>query len=100
MRTIEEIKKILSDDKQHLIDDYHISEIGIFGSYVRGEQTPKSDIDILVMFTDYKKVIGLYGYIEFEDYLSNLLGVKVDLVERDALKPYIGMHILSEVVYL
>ena len=100
MRTIEEIKKILLDNRQHLIDEYHISEIGIFGSYVRGEQTPKSDLDILVTFTDYEKVVGLIGYSQFERYLSDLLGVKIDLVENDCLKPYIGKHILSEAVYL
>jgi predicted nucleotidyltransferase len=50
MKTLEEIKKILKQHKRELKEKYGVKEIGIFGSYVRGEQKKKSDIDILVEF--------------------------------------------------
>jgi len=76
-----------------------IKEIGIFGSYVRGEFKEESDLDILVEFATNAK-ISLLDFVKLENYLSDLLGVKVDLVEKSALKPRIGKHILKEVVYL
>ena len=78
---------------------YGIKEVGIFGSYLRGEAGEESDVDILVEFKPDAK-ISLLDFVELENYLSDLLGVKVDLVERSALKPRIGKQILSEVVYL
>lgn len=71
--------------------------MGIFGSLVRGEQNRKSDLDIIVEFA---KPIGLLKFINLENYLHDLLGIKVDLVTKSALKPYIGAHILQEVVYI
>jgi hypothetical protein len=76
---------------------YGIKEIGVFGSYVRGEEG--SDLDILVEFEEDTR-ISLLDFVGIEIYLSDLLGVKVDLVEKSALKPRIGRHILAEVVYL
>lgn len=67
----------------------------VFGSYVRDEQTPESDLDVLVTFD---KVPGLLGYISLENHLSDLLGIKVDLVMKSALKPRIGQNILREAV--
>lgn len=71
--------------------------IGVFGSYVRGEQNKKSDLDILV---DFSEPIGLFKFVELEDFLSQELVVKVDLVMRDALKPRIKDSILREAVYV
>ncbi|MBC7321195.1 nucleotidyltransferase family protein [bacterium] len=73
--------------------------IGIFGSYVRGEQREESDIDILVEFEEGAK-IGLLKFINLENYLSELLGAKIDLVEKLSLKPRLSKHILKEVVML
>jgi uncharacterized protein len=87
--------KILRQHLPELREKYSVNYLGIFGSYIRGEQTTESDLDILVKF-DQKP--GLFKYIELEDYLSDLLGVKVDLVMKSALKPNIGKRILSEVV--
>ena len=67
------------------------------GSYLRGEAKEGSDLDILVEFKPDAK-ISLLEFVELENYLSDLLGVKVDLVEKSALKPRIGKRILSEVV--
>jgi predicted nucleotidyltransferase len=74
---------------------YKVSYLGIFGSYIRGEQKPESDLDILV---EFEEAPGLFEYIQLEDYLSEILGVKVDLVMKSALKPAIAKHILEEVV--
>lgn len=71
-----------------------MSHLGIFGSYVRGEQTSESYFDILVEFDEKP---GLFEYIDLEDYLSDLFGVRVDLVIKSALKPNIGKRILNEV---
>lgn len=73
--------------------------IGIFGSYVRGEQRPDSDLDILIEL-ERPPQISLIGLVELELYLSELLGIRVDLAIKKNLKPRIGKHILQEVVAL
>jgi predicted nucleotidyltransferase len=98
-KTLEEIKNILKKHKEELKKKYGVKEIGIFGSYVRGENKKSSDLDILVEFEEYAK-IDLIKFVEFENYLSELLGIKVDLVDKTTLKPAIGKHILKEVIYL
>ncbi|MBA7545589.1 hypothetical protein ES705_37958 [subsurface metagenome] len=98
-KIVEEIKKILRTHKEELREKYGIEEIGIFGSYVRGEQKEDSDIDILIEFKPDAR-ISLLDFVELENYISDLLEVKVDLVEKSALKPRIGKHILKEVVHL
>jgi len=97
--TVEEIRKILREHKDELRKKYGVLEIGIFGSYVRGEQEKDSDVDILVEFIPSDKT-SLLEFVGLEIYLSELLGIKVDLVEKKALKPRIGKHILAEVVAL
>ena len=72
-----------------------MKEIGVFGSFVRGEAKKSSDIDILVEFSE---PVGLFEFMELEEYLEKLLGHKVDLVSKKALKPIIGKYILEEVV--
>lgn len=76
---------------------YHIYSLGVFGSYVRGTHTCDSDLDLLVEFTEEP---SLFEFIELEGRLSALLGVKVDLVMKDTLKPFISRRILKEVVGL
>jgi len=97
--TIERIKEILANHKKELKERYKVKEIGIFGSYVRGEEKSKSDLDVLVEF-DNDARIGLLEFIEMENYLSDLLQIKTDLVEKSTLKPRIGKYILKEVIYL
>lgn len=98
-KTLKEIKTILESLKPELVKKYKIKEIGVFGSWVRGEQKKNSDIDILVEFEE-NSGISLFDFIEIEDYLRKKVGIKVDLVEKKALKPYIGKSILKEVIYL
>jgi predicted nucleotidyltransferase len=78
---------------------YGITRLGIFGSYVRGEQTETSDLDLLVEF-DPDRRFGLLTFCAIENLLSDRLNLKVDLVMKDGLKPKIGEQILSEVQYL
>ena len=99
MKKLDEIKKNLELHKEELKQRYGIKELGIFGSYVRGEERKDSDLDLLAEFEDGAK-IGLLEFIRVENYLSDLLGVKVELVEKSALKPRIGRLIMKEVVYL
>lgn len=96
MRRLSEIKKDLAQHKPKLKRDFKVKKIGIFGSYVRGESRKNSDLDILVEFEESP---SLFGFIELENYLKKILRVKVDLVMKSALKPLIGKHILSEVIY-
>lgn len=97
MKTLEEIRNTINLQKEDLKQKYYIKEIGIFGSYVRGEQDDESDLDVLV---EFEKPIGLFKFLELEEYLQETLGVKVDLVSRKALKPNIGKYILEDVIML
>jgi uncharacterized protein len=85
----------LRQHRSELERRYKIKTLGIFGSYIRGEQHAGSDLDLLVEFYD---VPSLLKFIEMKYYLTDLLGVKVDLVMKDALKPTIGRRVLSEVI--
>ena len=89
--------KILRQHLPELKEKYSVSYLGVFGSYIRGEQTKNSDLDVLV---EFDKIPGLLKYIELEYYLSDLLGIKVDLVTRTGLKQNVGKHILNEVISL
>jgi len=91
---LDEIKRVLREYKSVLEDKYHVHTLGIFGSYIHNEQAGDSDLDILVDFT---APISLFEFIDMEEELSELLRIKVDLVSRNALKPFIGKRILSEV---
>jgi len=95
----DKIKRILKEHDSELREKYGIKEIGVFGSYMRGEQKKGSDIDILVEFYPDAEM-DLITFVELEEHLSDLLGVEVDLVMKSALKPRIGKHILKEVVYI
>ena len=97
MLEISEIKDKIKSELDYLRKEYKVKEIGIFGSYVRGDVEKDSDLDILVT-VDLS--IDLLAFIELEQYLSEMLGIKVDLVMKDALKPYIGKQILKEVIYV
>jgi predicted nucleotidyltransferase len=96
-KTFEEIKTILETHREELSRTYHLGEIGIFGSYIRGEQKETSDLDILV---EFKSPIGLLRFVKLKNYLSDILGVNVDLVMKKALRPKIGQRILNEVIYV
>ncbi len=94
-KKIEKIIMKLRKNKPVLEEKYKVKMLGVFGSYVRGEQKKSSDLDILV---EFKEPVGLFEFMELEEFLEKNTGVKVDLVSRKALKPRIGKHILEEVI--
>jgi uncharacterized protein len=99
MKTLSEIRHILQAQKPFLADKYGVHIIGVFGSYVRDEQRPDSDLDLLVEL-DRPPKISLLGLVELEDSLSSLLGLKVDIAIKKNLKKRIGRRILQEVIPL
>ncbi len=93
-----DLTQIIERLRQHLprlAEQYHVRSLGVFGSYVRHEQRSGSDLDVLVTFDEPP---SLLQFIQLEHELTDTLGVKVDLVMRDALKPTIGQRILREMV--
>jgi predicted nucleotidyltransferase len=96
MMGLGEVKQVLSDQKQVLVERFKVKEIGIFGSYLRGEQEGLSDIDILVEFAE---PVG-WEFIDLLEYLEDILGLKVDLVTPDALRPQFKEKVLREVTYV
>ena len=97
MKTLNEIREILEQQKELLKKKYKVQSMGIFGSYARGEAGQTSDVDILV---EFKTPPSLLRFMELENYLSDILGVKVDLVEKKGLKPRIAENILEEVMMI
>ncbi|HHT9125917.1 MAG TPA: nucleotidyltransferase family protein [Candidatus Brocadiia bacterium] len=95
MKEIERIKNEIRRNLPFLRDKYKVKEIGIFGSYVKGEQRKRSDVDILI---DFYETIDLFTFVELEDFISKILGIKVDLVMKDTLKPRIKERILKEAI--
>ena len=91
-----EILRILKRELPYIKDKYRVRRIALFGSFVRGEQNKKSDVDLLV---EFEESVGYFKFIELEDYLTMKLGAKVDLVTPDALKPIIKPDIMGEAVY-
>lgn len=97
MKNAEKIKSILRAKKPLLESAYGVKSIGLFGSFVRGEQKKNSDIDILV---EFRVAPDFFGFLELEEYLHGALKAKVDIVSKKALKPHIGKRILEQVEYV
>ena len=97
MKDIDKIILKLKELKSEIEDRYNVTEIGVFGSFVRDEQTPESDIDILIDYKDGTSIFTLGG---LQYMLSELFNAKVDLVMKKTLKKQIGKQILSEVIYV
>jgi len=92
-----EIIDIIRDSKAEIVTRYGVRQLGLFGSYARGRERKRSDIDILVSFS---RDIDLFEFIDLREYLESRLHNKVDLVMETALKPAIGKRILAEVEYV
>lgn len=95
--TLTDIKQTLTTLKPTLHERFGISEIGVFGSWVRGEQKNTSDIDVLV---DFDRPIDLFGLMELQEFLEEIFKMKVDIALKRSLRKYIGSYILKEVQYL
>ncbi|MCW4572903.1 hypothetical protein SAMN06264868_1034 [Venenivibrio stagnispumantis] len=93
---LQEIKQTLKERMPELKEKYGVKNLYIFGSYVRGEQTPESDIDILVEFEKGRKSFDNYMGLKF--YLEDLFGLKVDLVIKEAVRKELQKYIYSEAI--
>lgn len=97
VQTKREVFKTLRDHSAQL-KKLGVTKVGLFGSFVREEQTPESDIDLLVQFEPDKK--NFNNFMDLSGLLEDLLQRRVELVTTEALSPYIGPHIMSEVEYV
>jgi predicted nucleotidyltransferase len=91
------ILDILEDEIPFIKKAYQVSKIGLFGSYAREEQTDESDVDLLIEFV---KPISFFTLFKLENYLSDKLGVKVEIVTPRALKELIIPTIMRDVIYV
>ena len=98
MQNVEEIKEIINYHLPQLKQKFGIKEIGLFGSYARGEQTEYSDIDVLIEFEEGKKSFD--NYMDLKFYLEELFGVKIDLVIKSSIRPKLRNHILRDIIYV
>jgi uncharacterized protein len=96
-KILDDVEEIIKANKPYLHDRYRVSKLGIFGSFLRGEQNTSSDLDLLVEFDE---PIGLFDFIRLENELTRLTGKKVDLVMKDALKPRIKDKVTREALYI
>ena len=97
MTEIQRIMGRIGKNMPYLREQYNVKSLGVFGSYVRGEQKGRSDVDILV---EFEEPVTFLEFMALERWLNDLIGKKVDLVMKTALKPKIGERILEEVVYI
>ena len=96
MHTLESIQAKLREEMPYLRERYHVETLGVFGSYVRGEQTEASDLDLFVTFF---KTPDLLTFVDLDDYLEARLACRVDLVTPNALKRRrrLAPYVLQEV---
>ncbi len=97
MYTLEQIKAILAKAKPDLQKKYPLSELGIFGSYARGDASEESDIDVLV---DFNGPLGLMRYIGLAHEIQDLFKIKVDVVSRGGIKPKYWSYVSKNIVYV
>ncbi|MBI5421302.1 MAG: nucleotidyltransferase family protein [Parcubacteria group bacterium] len=93
----EDVIKIIENNMPHLKEQFCVKDIGLFGSFARGEHTDTSDIDILV---EFESPIGFFDFIRLETFLSNALQRRVDLVTKRAIKASIKEETLKETFYV
>jgi predicted nucleotidyltransferase len=96
MRNLASIKATLTSLKPELESKFHVKSIGIFGSAVRNDFTPESDIDLIV---DFDKPIGI-SFIDLADFIEKKMNSKVDLVSLKGIKPQYFSLIEKEIVYV
>jgi predicted nucleotidyltransferase len=97
MRDAEDIREELAALKPHLQERYPIDDLGVFGSYARGEQQPDSDLDVIVTF---EEPVTLFDLVRLEEELTRRLDITVDLVTGDSLKPRVATRVAEDVVYV
>lgn len=95
MRNIQEIINILEGLKDRLSSEFGVKEIAVFGSYTKGKASSLSDIDILV---DFYEDPSLITFLKLKYFLTDCVGIPVDLVMKSTLKPSIGKYIVNEAI--
>jgi predicted nucleotidyltransferase len=91
----QELIQRLREQKRDLYRQHQVRSLQIFGSYVHGDARPDSDLDVLV---EFEKTPGLFEFVRLQKVLTRLLGVKVDLVMKDVLRPRLREQILREAI--
>ena len=91
-----DIETKLSAIKPVIVEKFHVSKLGYFGSYVRRDHSKESDLDLLVEFS---KPVG-WSFFTLEKYLEESLGLQIDLVTKESLKMRIRESILNQVIYI
>ena len=94
---LDSLQRMLREMLPDLRARYGVRYLGVFGSYATGRQTKRSDVDLLVDFDESADDLSLFQFVALEQELGKAVGHKVDLVERSALKPFIGKRVLEEV---
>jgi len=97
---IVEIKKILEKNNNYLRQTFHIRELGIFGSFVKGKEKIDNDSDIDILITFGKGYKDFFNYMRLKYYLEDILGREVDLVIKEAVKARLKERIFREVEYV
>lgn len=97
--SLDTLKEQLREKLPELQRRYGIVSMEVFGSWVRGEQTGRSDLDILVEFDPSRK-LSLFDFVALEQELTDFLGIRIDLVEKSTIKPALRNRILNEAVPL
>jgi predicted nucleotidyltransferase len=95
--SLEEIKEVIERHRPELKQQFHVDKIGVFGSYARGTQKKRSDVDFLVTFDE---AISLFDRVDLNIYLKELMGRKVDVIPHPNLRPELREYVLKDLVYL
>jgi len=95
--SLEEIREIIDQHRPELNRQFHVDKIGVFGSYARGTQKKRSDVDFLVTFDE---AISLFDRVDLNIYLKELMGRKVDVIPHDNLRPELREYVLKDLIYL
>lgn len=99
MNNLRDIMGVFAKHKNYLKQRFKVKQIGIFGSYVKGSRTRKSDLDILVEFED-EGFETFDNYMELKFFLEEIFNIKVDLVIRHILRQELKEDILAEAIYV
>ena len=95
MKKLKQIQNILASSKAELRKRYNVNELGIFGSYARGQQKKTSDVDILVRFNPNA---SLFDFVGLGNYLEEKLKIKVDVVSENGIRPELRSNIVKGVL--
>ena len=95
--TLEEIKEVIEQHRPELKSQFHVAKIGVFGSYARGDQKKRSDVDFLVSFD---KAINYFELAGLKIYIEEITGLKSDVVPSHNLRPEFREDVYKEVIYI